>query len=101
MSNATVDFDAILAKCKCCACERLLQDSQYLNWAPLDIPANWEFPTWGNVLRGERGNAVAYVCDRCHESSQAGDAVKIIIAVQFTGDDIVYHRILEYGGFQE
>ena len=87
--------DEVLASGKCCACEGILKDSKHLNMVTLDKIANWEFPTWGNVLakreedrKGVR--AVAIICDDCVENKTVikfAIEVEIMLGVDFGGDD--------------
>lgn len=77
---------------KCCACESKLTRSRYINCICLDKKATWKNNTWGNVIAGISGYAVAIVCDECVKSK-----VEPKYAVEWDDDEteVRYHSVNE------
>ena len=77
---------------KCCACCKPLKDSKYINGVLLERKAKWKNNTWGNVIAGVSGYAVAIVCDECVKKK-----VKPKYAVEWDDDkkEIRYHPVSE------
>jgi len=81
--------DEVIALGKCCACENPLRNSKHLNLITLDKAANWEFPTWGNILAKREEDrigvrATAIICDDCVEVKTV---IKFAIDVEIVGHD--------------
>lgn len=77
-----------LELCRCCACGVAPPNR---NVVMLEALAQWEYPTAGNVVTGQRGRALAVLCERCSDKQTAP-----VEAIQFRPDgQIIYHRISE------
>lgn len=77
-----------LELCRCCACGAPPPNH---NVVMLEVLAQWEYPTAGNVITGQRGRALAVVCEACSDTGAAP-----VEAVQFRPDGkTIYHRIAE------
>jgi hypothetical protein len=88
-----LDFeDWIRQTVKCCACESKLNKSKYINAICLDKKATWKNNTWGNVIVGVSGYAVAIVCDKCAENK-----VEPRYAVEWDDNEseVRYHLVSE------
>jgi hypothetical protein len=58
----------------CCSCGKPIQnDDTTAAVAMLDKLAKWQYPTWGNVLAGTGGRAMAVLCGSCSEARKAPD----------------------------
>jgi len=77
---------------KCCACGKPLKDSRYINGVLLERKAKWKNNTWGNLILGVSGYAVAIVCDECVKKK-----VKPKYAVEWSDDkrEVRYHPVDE------
>lgn len=75
---------------KCCACDRPFsgKHTKRINAVSLNRKCKWEFPRMGNVLTGSDYVAIAIVCDACISLN-----VPIKYAIEFKGDQIIYHAI--------
>jgi hypothetical protein len=56
--------------------------------------ADWEYPTAGNILTGEKGQAVGIICDYCLEHK-----MPIKFALKLVGDDYIYVPVDSLGKF--
>lgn len=55
-----------LAGYPCCACDEVIKgDDTHSTAVILEKRAKWKYPTWGNVLYGTEGMAVAALCGKC------------------------------------
>jgi len=62
----------------CCACDEIITgEDVHAVAVMLEKHAKWQYPTWGNALRGTSGLALAALCGRC-----AGDGRQPIYAVK-------------------
>lgn len=86
-------LENVISNGKCCSCEKPLAQSQFINVVALDRKASWPYPTGGNVLTGESGNALGFVCDQCVEISNDAPAPKVKFAVEFKDGELVYHDV--------
>lgn len=81
----------------CCACERFLSESRYMNMVGLDKRAEWEYPTWGNIYLKEPGRAVSVICDECAAKMEGrelkGEEIKY--AIEWDGQALHYHLVNE------
>jgi hypothetical protein len=76
-----------LAGWPCCACDDLIKgDDTESQVVMLDKLAKWGYPTWGNVLTGVGGRAVAVLCGKC---IKAGEKARFAIKK----DDKKYSRV--------
>lgn len=76
---------------KCCVTDKPLATSEFITCVQLGYKATWQYPTWGNVLTGQTGLAIAYVHD---EAIYAGHLLgPILYAIEFRDDEIIYHDI--------
>ena len=91
-----MDFDTLKAQGECCSCGGAMRDSLHANLVDMERPAPWQYPTSGNVLTGERGHAVAIVCDRCIDEQRVIERV-----IEFRGDEVVYHSLADLDAAQE
>jgi len=80
---------------KCCACDKLLNDTEKIHLVPLEKKASWKAPTLGNILAGENGQACATICNPCWKEKRT-----VQYAVEYQPDvpglpgiNMVYHRI--------
>ena len=86
----------IRAKVRCGSCHGQL--GKRVNIISLSRKATWEFPSCGNILTGESGEACAIICDPCYEASEKAlgrgiPGVEIKEAVEFTDAGPVYHPV--------
>lgn len=71
---------------KCCACKRIIgKNGKHVNGVILNRLAEWKYPTVGNIVTGEKGKALAIVCDKCLKNN-----TNIKYAVKFEIKKIVY-----------
>ena len=77
---------------KCCTCEAGLKESKHDNAIMLDLFAEWDYPTAGNLLTNEHDRAIAFVCDNCFKEGFK-EVGRIRFAVEFNNDEIIYHDI--------
>jgi len=71
---------------KCCACDRIISNhSKHINGVMLDRRAQWEYPIAGNIITGEKGKAVAIVCDECLDKQKP-----VKYAVRFEESNVIY-----------
>lgn len=84
-------------KVKCCSCGTPLRNSKHINIVFLQKMANWEWPSWGNILVGVWGFACAVLCDDCVKHKK-----KPKFAVEWNEDlsVIKYHPIEELDDMQ-
>ncbi|MBA7558651.1 hypothetical protein ES708_00255 [subsurface metagenome] len=55
----------------CCACkETITGDDTKARTTMLQKKAKWDYPTWGSVLDGTGGKAVALLCGKCVEENR-------------------------------
>jgi hypothetical protein len=66
----------------------------HLNLIALDKKTDWEYPTAGNILTGEKGQAVCIICDYCLEHK-----MPIKFALKLVGDDYIYVPVDSLGKF--
>jgi len=67
----------------CCACkETITGDDTKASAIMLQKEAKWDYPTWGNVLDGTGGRAIALVCGKCLEQDRQPE-----YALKLNGDD--------------
>jgi hypothetical protein len=88
-----MDFETLIrTKGKCCATDLPISTSESINLVGLNKIATWKFPIVGNVLTGEHGKAAALVHD---DAINPDGSLKCEIkyAIEFKGDDILYHPI--------
>lgn len=87
----------IKKKGKCCISEKPLSTSEFINMVSLPYVATWDYPIAGNVLIANYGKrAVALVHD--DEMQPGANYVteeKIKFAVEFRGEEIIYHPVEE------
>lgn len=77
---------------KCCATEKPLKTTHYVNMVQLSYFASWKYPTHGNILAGTSGMAVAYVHDNACDD-QGKILLPVKFAVEIEGDDFIYHPV--------
>lgn len=85
-------LEQLKEKGKCCISDKPLKDSEHINMVQLEFKATWEYPVCGNVTYGIEGMAVAYVHDEFFVDGKV-DLSKVKYAVEFAGDDIIYHPV--------
>jgi len=50
----------------CCACDKEIKgEDADASWVMLQKRATWKYPTWGNVMFGTQGGAIASMCGVC------------------------------------
>jgi len=79
---------------KCCVSGEPLSTSEFINLVTLPYVCTWKYPFAGNELRNFTRRAVAYVHDQ--ELKPGTNFVleeKIKFAVEFRGEEIIYHRV--------
>lgn len=60
-----------LAGWPCCACDETIgKDDFECGVAMLDKLAKWSYPTWGNILTGTGGRALAVLCGKCAKAKK-------------------------------
>lgn len=92
--NAIINMEKkMLLEGKCCISGKPLKDCKQLNWIQLQVKATWSFPVWGNFITGEKNMAIAYVHDDCCKDDLV--VGEIIHAVEFKGNEIIYHPLKE------
>lgn len=84
-----MDLEQIAEKCRCGACGGTIAGG-HINLYQLDKWAVWEHPAFGNVLTEEKQRACAVLCESCFD-----DRAPPIEAIEFSGDDVVYHPLEE------
>ena len=77
---------------RCCACGGSLRNSKHINGIILERKAKWKNNTWGNVIVGVSGYAIAIVCDECVKKR-----VEPKFAVEWSDDkkEVRYHPVDE------
>ena len=77
---------------KCCACGGSLRKSEHINGIMLERKAKWKNNTWGNIIIGISGYAIAIVCDECVKKR-----VEPKFAVEWDDDkkEVRYHPVDE------
>lgn len=89
-------IDYKLLEIECCACdERIGNNGAHINVIMLDKKAEWEFPTAGNIRTGERGMAVAIICDKCVEGRKLPK-----FAIKFDKSEVIRVPISELKNFE-
>jgi hypothetical protein len=90
-----MDTEMIKKIGKCCISGKPMSTSEYINLVALDYVPTWEYPISGNVLIPKyQTRAVAIVHD--DEMPAKGLYVhedQIKFAVEFRGEEIIYHPI--------
>lgn len=88
------DMEDNLRKVNCCACQKPMAGSRYVNVICLDRRATWKDPAWTNVLLKEGiprvSRAVAVMCDSCIEQKKEAR-----FAIELRDGEIIYHDIGE------
>jgi hypothetical protein len=84
-----MDTEKIKAIGKCCMTDKPLSTSEQLNFIQLPYKAHWTFPTWGNILTGQKDMALAIV----HDDAIANSISDIKYAVEFKGEELIYHPL--------
>jgi len=84
--NPTCAYIRKHVRCGCCGGKI----GTSINMVALGYKAKWKYPTSGNVLTGESGEAVAICCDSC-----VNRAATVVEAVEFKGGKVVYHPLAE------
>lgn len=80
-----MDFEDLINE-NCCACGRIINDhGGHLNCVMLDRLAQWKYPSAGNVITGEKGKAVAIVCDECINKQR-----HIKYAIHYSDNKVAY-----------
>lgn len=80
-----MEFEELI-NAKCCACGRIIGDhGSHINGVILGRLVQWEYPTAGNIITGEKGRAVAIVCDGCLDKR-----AHVKYAVRFKGSKVIY-----------
>lgn len=87
-----MEMSELAKRCKCCSCEGPLPANPYLVQLSVNIP--WEFPKWGNFLTKEKSKGVAFICQDCADEQKKE---RIQFAVEFQGNEIVYHSLIWVG----
>lgn len=88
-----IEFEERIRKFgKCCVTGKPLIDCQHINVVQLDYRVRWKHPTWGNLLTGQQGLALAIVHDDMMDRTQD---VKIKFAIEMPSDsqEIIYHAL--------
>jgi Fe-S-cluster containining protein len=93
--------DLLKQKGKCCICEALLSESEHTNMVMLNKIAEWEFPSWGNILAPKREGqpfkfALAVACDNCVDPETGkvigGDVRFAIEIAKIEGEQYLYYH---------
>jgi hypothetical protein len=80
-----------LRKLRCGACGGKIDR---VNLVSVGRPAKWPYPTAGNVMTGEKGEAVAVCCDHCAETGRP-----VVEVIELDKGQAFYHRIDELPPF--
>ena len=86
----------IRSRAKCCSCGGSLKDSHYMNMVSLNKVAEWQHPSWGNILvSGSGGRASAIVCDGCVDEARRSREWNIKYAIEWNDEHTVfkYHPV--------
>ena len=86
-----MDLDRVKEIGTCCCCGQPTADNDQHNMVHLDMDLTWEFPRLGNVFDRKINDAVAIICDACGDRFEANDLPPILYAVEFLGEQLVYH----------
>ena len=86
-----MDLDLAKEKGTCCCCGQPTAASKQTNVLHLDMDPTWEFPRLGNLFDRTINDAMAIICDPCGESIEDGELPVIKYAVEFLGEQLVYH----------
>ena len=86
-----MDLELVKEIGKCCCCGESTADNEQTNMVRLDMTAEWEFPRLGHVFDGGIKDAVAIICDPCGDRFEDGEPPAIRYAIEFLGDQLVYH----------
>lgn len=55
-----------LAGWPCCSCDQVISgEDRQASFVMLNKMTKWSYPTWGNILYGTQGRAIASQCGRC------------------------------------
>jgi len=77
---------------KCCYCGGTMQESKFNNQIMLNKKAEWEYPTWDNLLLKDEyekiKRACSFLCDPCIEKKN-----NPIFAYSIQDKKIFYHDI--------
>lgn len=92
-----MDLDIVKEIGLCCCCGQPTADNLQTNMVHLDMKAAWEFPRVGNILTGKITDAVAIICDPCGDRFAAMDPPAILYAVEFLGEQLIYHDYIPDG----
>ena len=84
------DPKGLFRKALCGCCRKHVARCKSVNLVELRKHAKWEHPTAGNVITGERGRAVAVLCDACFEQ---WPQPQILWAVEFADGELRYHHV--------
>lgn len=87
------DVKKVRRKVRCGCCRGKL--GRLVNFVELGRRAAWEYPSAGNVITGEFGRAVAVICTKCVRQCRHPGHPPILEAVEFRGDEVVYHPVEE------
>lgn len=80
-----MEFDDLINE-KCCACGKIIGDhGGHINGVMLNRRAQWKYPVAGNIITGEKGKAVAIICDECFDKQKP-----VKHAVRFERSKIIY-----------
>jgi hypothetical protein len=86
-----MDLDRVKEIGKCCCCGQPTSDNLQTNLVRLDMDPAWDYPKLGNVFDRSVNDAVAMICDRCGDRFEANDPPAIQYAIEFMGEQLVYH----------
>ena len=80
-----MEFEELINE-KCCACGGIIgKHASHINGVILERFAQWAYPIAGNIITGEKGRAIAIVCDECLDKQKP-----VKHAVRFEGSKIIY-----------
>lgn len=86
----------------CCSCGKNLAaiGSRFVNFLQTGKAAKWDYPTVGNVITGDAGEAVAIVCDHClNQPSGAAIQSAVEFRNQDYGTSVHYHDLRHLADF--
>lgn len=80
-----MEFEDLINE-KCCACGGIIgKHGSHINGVILGRLVQWDYPTAGNIITGEKGRAVAIVCDECLDKR-----AHVKYAVRFEENKAIY-----------